>query len=89
MKPIVFAPQAPFKIAQRRLWSTWVERCVRQPDWIENDPTDPTVERRFAVIPEHDARVLRVAVRETEREFFVISAFFDRGARKRHAAKHL
>jgi hypothetical protein len=51
--------------------------------WTEPDPDDPSIERRFGIIVEFGARVLRVAVREGPTEIFVVSAFFDRGARKR------
>jgi hypothetical protein len=89
MKPIIFKHHALVKIAERELRLGWIERAARTPDWIEPEPHDSTVERRFARTPEFGGRVLRVAVRETIAEICVISVHFDRGARRRHARKHI
>lgn len=58
---------------------------MRDPEWVEPDRGDPTVERRFRAIPEYGGRVLRVACVETETHIRVISVHFDRRARRRHA----
>lgn len=84
MKPIVFTRHAEEKLARRGLPRDWIEEAVRNPAWIEPDPFDPEVERRFRPVAAFGDRVLRVAVVETATAIRVISAFFDRGAgRKR------
>lgn len=70
-------------LAARRIDPAWVEHAARVPLWTEPDPDHPDVERRFAVIPEFGGRVLRAAVRETATELRVVTAVFDRGARRR------
>jgi uncharacterized DUF497 family protein len=60
----------------------WVERTVRAPTWIEPDPRDVTVERRFRAIDEFDGRILRVACVETATTIRVVSVMFDRNARR-------
>ena len=56
---------------------------VRKPAWVEDDPSDAAVQRRFGLVAEFGGRVLRVAVRESASEVLVVTAVFDRGARKR------
>ena len=60
-----------------------VEDTASKPDWIEQDPRDALVERRFRAIPEFGGRILRVACVETNSSIRVISALFDRNARRK------
>ena len=89
MKPITFTRHAPPRIEERHIHPDWVEMTIRDPSWTEPKPDDATVERRFRAIPEHEDRVLRVAVRETKDAIHVISLHFDRKATRRHARQHL
>jgi len=81
-KPILFSRHAIEVAAERDLALDWAMEVVRQPDWVEPDPLDPTVERRFGVLSHRDGKYLRVACRETSDAFFVISFFLDRKARR-------
>jgi uncharacterized DUF497 family protein len=67
----------------RHIDLTWVESTVRKPDWIEPDPVDRLIERRFRAIPEFGGRILRVACVETNSGIRVISVMFDRNARRK------
>ncbi len=81
MKKLLLTRHAETKLQERRLKMEWVERTVRDPLWVEPEPRDKTVERRFAKIEEFDGRTLRVACVETENVIRVITALFDRDAR--------
>ncbi len=85
MKPLLFTHHAPNRMRERSIAAEWLERTVHEPEWVEPDRGDPTVERRFRTIPEYGDRVLRVACVETETHIRVISVHFDRRARRRHA----
>jgi hypothetical protein len=83
MKRLVFTRHAQEKLLRPGLRREWVEDAARRPTWVEPDPFDAEVERRFKPIEEYGDRILRVAVVETPAEIRVISAFFDRGARRK------
>ena len=83
MKRLVLTSHAGLKIRQRELDLQWVERTARHPEWTQADPYRPEIERRFRSIEEFGGRVLRVACVETVDTIRVISAVFDRGARRR------
>lgn len=80
MKPIRYSEHARIKTAARGVEANDVARIVEAPLWRETEPADPTVERRFGMVGE---RVLRIAVRETPNETLIVTAVFDRGARRR------
>ena len=80
-KPLRYTQHSLDVMREREIEPVWVERAVTQPQWIEPDPFDGAVERRFAVVPERAGRYLRVACVETFSEIRIISAFFDRGAK--------
>lgn len=65
-------------LAERGIAIEWMLRTLDDPEWSEPDPNDPTIERRFRVIPEFGGRVLRVAVNVEVRPVRVVSVFFDR-----------
>jgi hypothetical protein len=57
---------------------------VNHPEWREPEPSDSTLERRFGTIEEMGGRVLRVVVLPiSPTKCRIVTAFFDRGARKR------
>lgn len=80
-KPITLTRHAELRLRERRIPFAWVERAARAPLWTEPEPKDPTLERRFAAIPEFGNRTLRVVCAETSTEIRVITVTFDRGAR--------
>jgi uncharacterized protein YuzE len=65
-KPVTLTVHAHNRLQDRHIDLTWVEGTVRKPDWIEPDPLDRLIERRFRAIPEFGGRVLRVACVETK-----------------------
>ena len=80
-KPLRYTQHALDVMQERALDPNWVERTIAEPDWVELDPVDSTIERRFAAIPERGDRYLRVACVETFTEIRILSAFLDRGAK--------
>jgi hypothetical protein len=60
----------------------WLERALRQPDRVTMDEVDPELEHRLLKIEEYGGRVLRVIVKPGGSALLVVTAFFDRRARK-------
>ena len=69
MKPLLFTHHAPDRMRERSIAAEWLERTVREPEWVEPDRRHPGVERRFRAIPEYGDRVLRVACAETQNPY--------------------
>jgi len=82
-KSITLTAHARVRLQDRHIDLKWVEDTVSKPDWIERDPLDALVERRFRAIPQFGGRVLRVACVETNSGVRVISVMFDRNARRK------
>ena len=80
-KPLRFTHHALAVMSERQLSPEWIEQAVFHPQWVEPDPRDAQIERRFCAIPERDGRILRVACVETSADIRVISTFLDRRAR--------
>jgi hypothetical protein len=59
-----------------------IEATVTNPEWTVADPFRLGVTRSFRAIPEFGNRVLRVAHRPENADIFVLTAFWDRGARR-------
>ena len=83
MKHLVLTVHAQARLRERQLDPKWVEDTVRTPDWTEPEPGDDILERRFRAIPQVDGRILRVVCTETDTTIRVISAMFDRDARRK------
>lgn len=83
LKPIRYTAHALRVIKERELEKAWVEETARAPSWVEVDPVDEEVERRFKAISARQERILRVAVVEMPEEMRIISAFLDRRARSK------
>ena len=80
-KPLRFTHHALAVMNERQVLRAWVERAVYHPQWVEPDPGDSQIERRFHAVAERDDRILRVACVETSADIRVISTFLDRRAR--------
>ncbi len=80
MKPVVLTVHAAQVAKERDIRMEWIEVAVRHPDWKEPDPSG--AERRFRAIPERDGRILRIVCTEADTEVRLITAFFDRNARR-------
>jgi hypothetical protein len=81
-KPLRYTGHAEDSIAERELDRGWIEQTVRSPEWSIPDPREAGVERRFRAIPSFGGRILRVACLETLAEIRILTAFFDRDAKK-------
>ena len=80
-KKLVLSDHAGQSISERNLPLEWVERTIRNPEWTEIDPQSGR-KRCYAAISEYGNRFLRVVVVETDKEIRIITAFFDRRAKR-------
>ena len=67
---------------ERQIPLAWVLAAVETPDWVSGDPRHPDRTRSFKVIAAHGRRILRVVHRPDGADTVVITAHFDRGARR-------
>ena len=79
---VVFTAHARERCEERGIKPEWVERTLAEPDTVEPDPSDPDAKRWFKAGVAGDGRVLRVAAKFDKDAIVVITAFFDRGARR-------
>ncbi len=82
MKPVCFTLHAQAKLAERGIPPEWVEDVVRYPDWTDAEPHDRDAERRFGPVPAFGGRILRVVCVETDDHIRIVTATFDRGAKR-------
>jgi len=68
-------------VAQREIEIAWIERAIRNAEWIEADRRDPSLTHALARIPERDGRVLRVVYNASVYPPRVVTAYFDRRQR--------
>jgi hypothetical protein len=80
LKSLRLTAHAQTRLERRRIERAWVEATLAEPDWVEQDPSGPGVERRFKRIALAGGRILRVVCAETDAEIRVITALFDRNA---------
>jgi hypothetical protein len=80
-KPLRMTVHGNTALRERGIELRWVETAISQPDWTALDP-HPDRTRAFKIIPERDRRILRVVYAETLSEIRLITAFFDRDAKK-------
>jgi len=79
---LVLSEHAAVVIAERGLALAWIEAAIAEPDTIGPDPASPDVTRAWKRIPEAGGRVVRVVYRPLGNDILVITAFFDRKARR-------
>jgi Domain of unknown function (DUF4258) len=82
VKPVVLTIHAAQAVSERELRMEWVESAARACEWSCPDPQGNGIEQRFRTIPEYENRILRVACLESETEIRIITAFFDRKAKR-------
>ena len=68
-------------LSKRGIRLEWLEQVLRQPQLIQVDVMDDTLEHRLRRIDEFDGRVLRVIVNPQVEPIRVITVFFDRAMR--------
>jgi hypothetical protein len=81
-KPVVLSLHAERAMEERQIDLAWIERTVRSPEWTAPEPLDPSLERRFATVPERGGRILRVVCGENHDTITIVTAFLDRRARR-------
>ena len=69
-------------IADRRISSAWLDITIATPDWTEVDPRDAALTRSFRTFAQFGGRVLRVVHRRDGTDILVITAYFDRDAKR-------
>jgi hypothetical protein len=80
---IRYSLHANEQIEDRRIERIWVEIAITVPDWTEADPNFPERTRCYKAIAEVAGRVLRVVHQRDDDDIMVITAHFDRSARRR------
>jgi Domain of unknown function (DUF4258) len=70
------------EMAARGITATYIEAVLASPTYTTPDPTDPTLTRSFGPIQAHGNRMLRVVHRPDGNDVFVITATWDRGAKR-------
>jgi hypothetical protein len=81
-KTLTYTRHVEVAIEERELNRDWIERTVRSPDWVAPDTTTLGAVRHFKAIPEYGNRILRVACLESPSEIRILTAFFDRKAKR-------
>jgi len=81
-RPRIMSGHAKRVMLERNLEEAWIDLAIDKPDWRMSDPRRDGVDLRFKRIAERDGRVLRVAIVETPHEIRILTAFFDRRARR-------
>jgi Domain of unknown function (DUF4258) len=81
-KPVVLTIHAAQAVSERELRLEWIESAARACEWSRPDPQGNEIEQRFRAIPEYENRILRVACLESATEIRIITAFFDRKAKR-------
>jgi hypothetical protein len=72
---------AETEVDRRQLQRAWIESAITTPDWTAPDP-DPTLTRSYKAIAAFGGRVLRVVHRPEGDDVLVVTAHFDRGAKR-------
>lgn len=70
------------ELRRRAIALARVEATIATPDWTAPDPRDPSLTRSFKAIATFGSRVLRVVHRREGDDMLVITAHFDRGAKR-------
>ena len=69
-------------IEARGIALEWVMYATLEPDWSEPDPRDPALTRSYRSIQAAEGRILRVVHRKDGDTTIIITAHFDRGAKR-------
>lgn len=70
-------------VRKRSIQLAWLDRAIFQPQWVEADRTDLTLEHRLIRIDEYGGRVLRVILNTVRTPPRIVTVFFDRSMRNR------
>jgi hypothetical protein len=69
-------------LRERRIAREWVGRALSRPDWTEWDKGNPALRHALCGIVERGDLILRVVYDPSVKPRRVITAFFDREARR-------
>ena len=81
-KPLLFSKHALDQVVERRIDRDWVERTLREPSFVREDPRRDGTWWAFRQIPEAGGRWLRVVYSERDQDRRIITIFLDRGAER-------
>jgi hypothetical protein len=79
--PIILSQHLAAELSEKKLTVAYIEAAVLAPDWTRPGRWAGSSEA-FKAIPEFGNRVVRVAHRPMGPDIFVITAYWDRGARR-------
>jgi hypothetical protein len=79
---LILTKHAQQNVARDRLDLAWIEATITRPQHTDRDPKDATLTRAWRRIPERSGRALRVVFRPAGADIVVVTAFFDRGAKR-------
>jgi hypothetical protein len=79
---IILSKHLTDELDSKRLKMPYIEAAITQPDWTQPDRRWIGVTVSFKAIPEFGNRIIRVAHRLSGTDVFVITAYWDRGARR-------
>jgi hypothetical protein len=79
---LILTKHAQQNVARDGLDPAWVEATITRPQHTDRDPADATLTRAWRRIPQRGGRVLWVVFRPAGADIVVVTAFFDRGARR-------
>lgn len=82
-KDFVLTRHAEHMLRERRIAREWVGRALNRPAWTEPDKSSRTLRHALCGIEERGDLILRVVYDPSVNPRRVITAFFDRGARRR------
>ena len=82
-KDFVLTRHAEHMLRERRIAREWVRRALGRPDWTEQDKSNRSLRHALCGIAERGDLILRVVYDPSATPRRVVTAFFDRGARRR------
>jgi len=69
-------------LVERKIERAWVEAVMAAPEWTEPDPRWVGLRRAYGRVAEAGGRILRVVFADEGDGRRIVSAFFDRDARR-------
>ena len=82
-RQITFSAHTLDVLEERMIDQEWVQRVVETPNLLIPDSEDPQLLHALAPVPENGGRVLRVIYNAEAVPAHVVTAFFDRSARRK------
>jgi hypothetical protein len=70
------------EMGERGILLSYIEAALAAPDRVTGDPADPRLTRSYKAIVEFGNRVLRVVHRPDGADTFIVTAHWDRGAKR-------